>query len=191
MRPLLITLLTLCLLGASTGSIVAQSAASSPEPIGQLVEVPETGFAITLPMDWDVWTSAEDPELGFIVLSGPERFGPDVGMEPVMAAEPQGQAPGSGLPDACTLTLYRPIMLTPDAFLGELLGKADHITVESLREDLSRALDRSWSSDQRQHAFYAVGGEEAVAVLWCWAVEPPDDYWLSIAESFEFLPAEE
>ena len=191
MRPLLITLLTLCLLGASTGSIVAQSAASSPEPVGQLVEAPETGFAIVLPIDWAVRTSAEDPELGFIVITGPERFGPDVRMEPVMAAEPQGQAPGSGFPDACTLTLYRPIMLTPDEFLGELFGKADDITVESLRDDLSRALHRPWSSVQRQHAFYAIGGEAAVAILWCWAVEPPEDYWLSIAESFEFLPVEE
>ena len=171
-------------------AIVTRAGSASPEPVGQLVEVPERGFAITLPSDWDAWTNPEDPELGFIVVSGPERFGASVRMDPVMAAEPEGQEP-SGLPHACTLTLYQPIAVTPDAFLGELFGQANHVAIESLEGGLSRAQDRPFSSDGRHHAFYAIGSEQSVALLWCWAVEPPQDRWLSIAETFEFLPREE
>ena len=39
---------------------------------------------------------------------------------------------------------------------------------------------------------YILAAGDRLISLWCDATSlPPDDRWLSIAESFEFLPAEE
>jgi len=164
-------------------------------PVGDLerVEVPEFGLAVSFPTDWTIRTISEDPDLGFLVISGPERFGPDVRMQPILHAEPKGQEPETGsLPDACTLVLYRPITLTPDEFMGEFYGQAEDISVESLHERLSRVrFGPGPFTSERLHGQYAIGGDDAIAFLWCSAVEPPYDHWLSIAESFEFLPEDE
>ena len=38
---------------------------------------------------------------------------------------------------------------------------------------------------------YLLGWNDGILALDCFAFDPPDDRWLSIAETFEFLPAEE
>jgi hypothetical protein len=37
---------------------------------------------------------------------------------------------------------------------------------------------------------YVYTDSEAWFKLECWSPDPPEDHWLSIAESFEFLPVE-
>ncbi len=77
-------------------------------------------------------------------------------------------------------------------FLGNLYGVDTGIAVESLDEELSRVrLDPGVVLNERYIGQYAMAGEDAIAFLWCWALERPDDYWLSTAETLEFLPAEE
>ena len=158
-------------------------------PLSNRVEVPEAGMAVTFPDGWTVKTEGAD--LGFIVVAGPERFGTDVRMQPIAVAEPPGQEPG-GLPDACTLVQYRPIALTADEFMSKLYGQAEGIGIESLGRDLSFVLlDPHNALTERTHGQYAKAGDDAIALLWCWGQAPHEYLWRSIAESIEFLPAEE
>ena len=68
--------------------------------------------------------------------------------------------------------------------------------MESLRDGLSRVLVNSWLqsrilTDTPEAIYsdhYAIGTEEAVAVLWCAGVISHRDDWLAIAESIEPLP---
>ncbi len=168
--------------------VAAIPAASGQEvPLGQRVEVPAAAIAVSFPDDWTVWT--DEADLGFIVPSGPERFGADVLMQPILRAEPAGQASG-GFPSACTLVSYRPASQTPTEFLAELYGRAEDVDIETLGSDLSAAhLDELVSTGQRVHAQYAKDIEGGVALLWCWSEVPREDLWRSIAESIEPLPA--
>jgi hypothetical protein len=162
-----------------------------PEVTQQRVEIPEVGVVASFPDDWTVTSISQDPDLGFLAITRGERFGPDVNMQPVLMAEPGDQEPGDML-DACTLALYRPIAVAPAEFMEELYGQAEGIAVESLGVQLSRVrLDPGVVLSERYNGQYAVAGEDAIAFLWCWAMERPDDYWLSIAESIEFVPVGE
>ena len=48
-----------------------------------------------------------------------------------------------------------------------------------------------WSGRPATAWVYLDNDGHAAAALLCRSDEPPDDGWLSIAETFEFLPAEE
>ncbi len=158
-------------------------------PLNNRIEIPEAGIAASFPDDWTVKT--DDADLGFIVVAGPERFGSDVRMQPIAVAEPPGQEPDA-LPDACTLVLYRPIALTTDEFMAEIYGQAESIWVESAGRDLSFVLlDSQDTLGERTHGQYARAGEDAIAFLWCWGQVPREHQWRAIAESIEFLSAEE
>jgi hypothetical protein len=170
---------------------------SPPESSGR-VEVRGSGYAVTLPRDWDVEIVEEGSDTGILVLSGPERFGPDVKLENLLVAwGPEGRERET--PNLCTLVRYAPIELTADEFLNEIFGQSEDLTIESLHEGLSRVFMNQFMTgriltDSPGAAYveqYAIGGGDAVALLWCTGVLSHREEWLSIAESFEFLPAEQ
>lgn len=177
----------------------ADGAASQPEPssappwFGGRVEVPEAGFAATFPEDWVVEIVEEDSDTAILVVSGPERFGPDTELRNLLVAwGPEGQ--DRDTLEICTLVRYQPIELTADEFMDEIWGMDGGLPVESLHEGLSRAHADPGVPFFGNDLFleqYAIGGDEAIAFLWCTGVESHSDDWRSIAESFEFLPAEE
>jgi hypothetical protein len=198
MRRLTIAFLISCLLGISAGSaVVAQTPSPDPVGVGHRVEVPEMGFAATFPEGWVVEIVEEGSETAILVQSGPERFGPDVELRNLLVARgPEGQE--GDRPHGCTLVRYAPIDLTADEFLNEVFEQSD-LAVESLHEGLSRVFMNMWwkghiLTDQPEHPYieqYAIGDDSTVALLWCTGVLSYRGDWLSIAESFEFLPAEE
>jgi hypothetical protein len=176
----------------------ADGAASQPEPsappwFGGRVEVPEAGFAATFPEGWVVEIVEEDSDTAILVVAGPERFGPDTELRNLLVAWGPGGQDRDTL-DICTLVQYQPIELTADEFMDEIWGMDGGLPVESLHEGLSRAHADPGVPFFGNDLFleqYAIGGNEAIAFHWCTGVESHSDDWRSIAESFEFLPAEE
>ena len=173
---------------------------SSPAESSQRVEVREAGYAVTLPEDWVVEIVEEDSDTAILVLSGPERFGPDVELRSLLVAwGPGGRGPARDRWNGCTLVRYQPIEITADEFLHEIYGQSEDLAVESLHEGLSRVLVNQWfqsriltdSPGAIYSEQYAIGGDRVVALLWCSGGASHRGDWPSLAESFEFLLAEE
>ena len=170
---------------------------SSPPESSRRIEVREAGYAVTLPEDWDIEIVEEDSDTAILILTGPERFGPDVELQNLMVAwGPEGRERDT--PNLCTLVRYAPIELTADEFLNEIFGQSEDLIVESVHEGLSRVFMNQFmtgsiltDSPGRYIELYAIGGGDAVALLWCTGALSYREEWLSIAESFEFLPVEE
>ena len=181
-RGLITVALVACLVGVVAGC--AQAA-------GHRVVVPEVGIAASLPDDWTAVTVLEDPDLSFLTALAPERLGPDVEVRNVLVAyEPE--RPGREMPLGCTLMSYRPLALTPAQFMDELYGQSADWPVEAIHDGLSRV--RAGPGPFTSERFieqYAIAGDDAIAFLWCVGETSLGSDWLSIAESVEFLPAEE
>ena len=182
-----------------TGGAATMTGPSSPPESSQRLEVREAGYAVTFPKDWVVEIVEEDSDTAILVLSGLERFGPDVELRNVLVAwGPGGRGPARDTWNVCTLVRYEPIELTATEFMDEVFGQSEDLAVDSLREGLSRVFMNQFLSglvitDQPEHLYiehYAIGGDSVVAVLWCTGVLSHRGDWLSIAENFEFLPAE-
>ena len=186
--------------GATDDTIVVTA---SPDPLppswndGQRVEVPDPGLAMTFPERWVIELLEGGSGPDFIILTQPERFGPEVELQRILAAKGPGHERDTST--FCTLVRYAPIDLTADEFLGEVFSQSDSWVIESLREGLSRVLVDPWFTghiltripDAVYVDHYAIGTDSAVAVLMCYGVASHRDDWLAIAESFEFLPTEE
>ena len=180
-----------------TDGTLALTGPSSSPGSSQRVEVREAGYAVTFPQGWVVEIVEEDSDTAILVLSGPERFGPDVELQNLLVAwGPEGHQRDTL--NACTLVRYQPIELSAEEFLNEIHGQSDSIVVEPLREGLSRVLVNQFlqsrilsDPEARYSEVYAIGADGAVAILWCSGTLPHRGDWQSIAEAFGFLPAEE
>ena len=181
-----------------TGGAATMTGPSSPPESSQRIEVREAGYAVTFPEDWVVEIVEEDSDTAILVLTGPERFGPDAELLSLLVARgPQGHERDTL--NVCTLVRYQPIEHTADEFLEEIFGRSEDLAVESLRDGLSRVFMNQFltgriltdSPGALYVEHYAIGGDNAVALLWCTGVLSHREEWLSIAESFEFLPAVE
>lgn len=162
---------------------------------GGRIERPADGFAITFPDDWMV-----------------EEVGPDMRHQCVNDCDPEGpllqrfvvwadQPAGDG---ACTVIDFTelarespPWETLVEATEGRWLGWKQDPTVlrpgyafmdlPAGRTGLLRATDKDGSV---RHG-YVFTDAEAYFLLECWSAAPPDDRWLSIAETFEYLPEQE
>ena len=198
MRRLTGTLLTIGLVAATAGLTTAQEPSASPEPADQRVEVPDAGFAVTLPGDWVVELAEEGSDLPILVVAPPELFGPEVELRPLLVAEGPDMQERDRF-TLCTLVRYAPIEITPNEFMRETFRQSDWAVIESLHDGLSRVLLVPWYTGRILTRIpeaiyvdhYAIGADNAVAFLWCTGTASHRGDWLSIAESFEFLPAEE
>ena len=187
------------LAAVTTPTVAAQSPSTEMPPgFDGRVEMPDAGYAVTFPDDWAVEIVEEGSEPSILVLAHPEEFGPDVDLERLLVATAPNPQEREGF-SLCTLVRYAPIDLTADEFLHEIFGQSDDIVIERLHDRLSRALVNPFLSsrimvDTPEAIYvdhYAIGADNAVAVLMCYGVASHRDDWLSIAESIEFLPAEE
>lgn len=181
-----------------TDAATIAPAAASPSVAGQRVEVPGAALAATFPADWVIEFVEEGSDRPMIVLAQPDRFGPEVGLQPLLVARAPNMDERSEA-TFCTLVRYAPIDITADAFLREVFGRSDSFVIESLREGPSRVLVNDWIDSRiltdipeaRYVDHYAVRGDDALAVLICSGVISHRPDWQSIAESIEFLPEEE
>jgi len=185
MRRLAGTLLTIGLVGASAGLATAQEPSASPAPADQRVAVPEAGYALTLPKGWTLETQE-------VVEQTDSPNGPTEETSSIWsyAFAPDGSASCLLLEDLLEGSL--------DETVASHRSRYEPVLVEmsSVQLPLGRTvrfvLDYAGIGDEGVGAVYLLSDGDTLIVMSCIAPEPLDgDWWLSIAESFEFMPAEE
>lgn len=180
-------LLAMLLVLALGSGVVAQESSPDLPMGGQRVEVPEAGVALTVPASWEVR-----------ILMEP---GPGDALQVLMAYEV-----GSGY---CVLTLQQlddPTLLDdPSAFRAFVdtsiwLFRADRdMEVSDAMTEVTLGVGPALRVDMVErfadgdvhNSVYAVDTPDGLALLDCGGLARPDDDWLSIAETFEWLPGEE
>ena len=176
----------LLVLALGSGAVAQES---SPDLLmgGQRVEVPEAGVALTVPASWEVRMPMEPgPGATLQVLGAYE-----VGSGYCVLTLQQLDDP-TLLDDATafrafvdtSMWLFRadPDMEVSDAMTEVTLGAGPALRVDMVERIADGDLHNS---------VYAVDTPDGLALLDCGGFARPDDDWLSIAETFEFLPTEE
>ncbi len=187
MRRLMITLLAACLLGASAGPAMAQSPSPSPLGVGERVEVPGVGFAATFPEGWIIEASGGQ---SYVVSSDRstrcgtfgERFD-----EPI-------DDPAASLDELAAIYPVfsddEPMPIIDTSEIELPAGRAIRFIADySLDPEFDPEFDGG--KDATYVTTYIMVDSLRVLFLGCYAPERPDDDWLSIAETIEFLPIEE
>jgi hypothetical protein len=189
MRHLACAMLVTCLVGVGAGQAVAQEPTPPPEAASQRVEVPEAGFAVTFPVDWEVSIDTSDlPGEGgtFAVVSGREAAS-DVTCEVYL----RGRCTGSPFGD-CAAALDEVAARMVAYFDGdESSSRIDESTAMDLPAGYTVRVDTEWIDEGVFGSSYTLTDGKVADSLLCSGSERPDDDWLSIAETFEFLPADE
>jgi hypothetical protein len=138
------------------------------------IERPEPGFAVTFPDDWTV--QAISPAYSDEVAAG-------AGAEGLIISLLVGSDEDTEVGCALFESLSR--WASVDAFVDGTTAEAVDLPagtaarVDEVGQDGSLGTLYHYAEDGR---WFALG---------CYADDPPDDNWLSIAETFEFLPVEE
>ena len=182
---------------AETFELLSGSGTGSASPVlaGGRVERPEDGFAVTFPDGWtveevapstDEWFDGADEAqaLETVILWASDDGSDAECMVVDYASLASADPPWPSVDVATTWYLDRmaddPGYREPARTYETLpSGRTGHITATD---------SDGWSGD----AYYFRDAQgDAWMHLACWSPERPDDHWLSIAETFEFLPAEE
>lgn len=184
MRRLLITLLSACLLGISAGPVVVgQSPSPDSVGFGKRVEVPEMGFAATFPEGWVVETifgeaRVVSPDGSTVCLPAGHRADEPIA-DPVAFLD-QIAAMFPGFADSGPM----PIVDTAEVALPA--GRAIRFIADyALDDGLAEGYDARYATT------YILTDGRVLLFLSCWAPERPDDDWRFIADTIEFLAAEE
>ena len=193
-------------IGASP-PLLAQESEAGPVGIGGRVDIPEAGYALTAPDDWiTVLPTAEDasgilealsaidPELASIAESA---LAGDVTFSLLIFGAYDQEA---GFRTNCnvidlvadgtplTITLANDAAAIAD--WGERLAREPESTILELEAGTVARLDyalRYPAFDLEQAVYYYTDGS-MLHLLTCTDAQRPADDWLSIAETFEFLP---
>ncbi len=177
--------------GAADGTDGPAATAESvaPPSFGQRVEVPEAGFAVTFPLDWEVSIDTSDvPGEGgtFAVVSGREAAS-DVTCEVYL----YGPCTGSSFGD-CAAALDEVAARMVAYFEGdESSSRTDESAAMDLPAGYAVRVDTEWIDEGVFGSLYLLTDGKVHDSLRCRGSERPEDRWLSIAETFAFLPAEE
>ena len=207
MRRLLAVVVVVMSLSGMTGSraMLAQSPSPDPVGLGGRVEVPGSGFALTFPEDW-VWVRHPVPDVDAAIesLAGVMDPAEADGYRDLLAlveeAAPVVGTLGFGR-DTCFVQVWEWDLSSgdlaarmvarfqaEDAYTGVTSTEVMTGAGETIRIDY-RYSSPDASTEQAQYVF-AHGPTGLVHVLLCAADDPPEDRWLSIAETFEFLAEE-
>jgi hypothetical protein len=207
MRRLTVALLTIGLACASSGPATAQSPAASPVPTGQRVEMPWEGFALTFPEGWIVLDPAADDFQEALASAGVTLA--EMGTGIVAGAHPPGRDGESPVAwcgvDTFTMPQIRFGVTWEDvswedvsledtlASLFLMSGDSDmsHVEVTYLDLPAGRAARLDGVAERADGSAYILKDGGTLAWLACAGIDRPADDWLSIAETLEFLPAEE
>jgi hypothetical protein len=155
---------------------VAQPPVISFTALDQRVEAPEAGIAVAFPDDWAV------------------EVRPIVQAEFISDAVLSGEAPGGG---SCEVVVQDGgTWSSIDDWAEQVLetfqdfGAADSTTLRLPVGDAIR-IDLEVPEEGFSGASYMLSDGTTFYGLLCRASDPPEDRWLSIAETFEFLPEED
>lgn len=150
-----------------------------PGPGGR-VAIPELGVAVTFPDDWQVTPGPE--RVRRVKSMGPGAVEWNVG---------GGSAPSRGDDSSdgfCVLKAYRPTDLAPSAVFEQLFAGEKLPELEVLDGGLLRVVGPgNFLGGDTDMGFYVTGSGDTVALLMCMSDTAPDDQWMPIAESIEFL----
>ena len=194
LRRFAIALLAVCLLPVGVATSTAQPPLLTADPGGHRVEVPEAGLALTVPEGWLVWVPMQE-------LDAPELPAHSSLWQVLMASNtheyPEAGAGGCQIvlvrvddPDAGTVAL-EDVARWGNPF-GNDPGFGESTTTEvmlpagtSSRLDVvEHAEDGDWYG-----ATYDLAAPNGIVWLICIGFgERPDDDWLSIARTLEFIP---
>ena len=151
------------------------------------IERPEHGFALTFPASWTVQEAT--PEGAQTILG--EEVLPE-GQSIVLAAERLGRsgtcfvlADDPSVRDDPTLLATYASTSEMELSEGGWYDEVDRTPVDLVAGPGWRldASNETWTS-----SVYVLRGPGAIYALVCRAADPPEGRWLSIAETFEFLP---
>ena len=211
MRRLMAALLAVHLLGTSATPVIAQEL-SSPPWFGGRVEMPEHGFAVTIPEDWVAFDLAVDAASQLEAGIGVHRPGPWFADDATLAGGLAAMG-SSGMHllsihetsfDHCLWTAV-PVSTMPAGVAADEQYKTaiDDVLWDAeppqaidlpagpaylLRQSMWREPPGVWA----QATSYVLDMGEGVFFAVCTTHDTrPDDDWLAIAETIEFLPAEE
>ena len=202
MRRLVVAALVAGQLAIGTGTpLAAETPSPEPTPSASGVQTggrfvsPEGGYAVTFPEGWRVEIHPDEDD--------PTEI-------PYVDAQASRADPASGAAAYCWIRAIHPCgdgavgpcaSLIDEAAAQEVAwwesGKGGLVPaeVESVVLDLPAGYAvrvRVESTDpDRDRSYYRITDGQALAILGCHAAHGPDDHWLSIAASFEFLPVAE
>lgn len=210
MRKRVGSLAGLLVLALGSGT-VAQSPSPDPPPwFGGRVEMPEHGFAVTLPDDWVAFDTSADAvsqvgaASGFVDLTG--WVEDEAGLVGLLEDTPAELLVGSGGgTSVCGLgALYRGPVVSADDSEGFATHMYDTFVdaPQAYDVELPQPVDlpggpaylMRWSEGELRlpSSMYLRVMDGLAFAMWCGTEDArPDDDWLSIAETFEFLPVEE
>lgn len=190
---------------------MAQSPSPEPPPwFGGRVEMPEHGFAVTVPEGWlafgpeDLeeqvevaadWLHPNSPDERRDIF---ERFSRALARTSFQLALIEQSSAST-----CSLVVYDDTPITAEAMAEGLemrLSEDERVTVVAPSHVIDvpagpgRSLEFDWAQADgpgiTQVAYHLAGHEGTFFFLVCGGDERPDDAWLSIAETFEWLPKE-
>ena len=220
MRGSVLVLVLTCAVGAGPGAAIAQ-APGVPVGVGGRVEVPEAGLAVTFPAGWvwyrtpvidtrrvmDTYAAVADPGFADVFedyvlfseddwLAESELFGEEDWFAELVgvSAHPSSGEEGAGPYDRCDVgTSYYESL---DDYVEKQLHFWEQYGQELYPEgmdvaELALPAGEAVRLDTFESSEYAVLGGMGVITLYCIGLDVPDDRWLSIAETFEVLSAEE
>lgn len=207
MRTLRLGVAGTVVLALLAGSAVSVGGQDGPPAVGTggRVEVPEAGYAITLPDDWTyIRPQQSDWET---ILDAVKTEEPDL--------VPMVQAALASPDFSFSLLAYAPSL--PGSFaenLNVITSPTGGLSLEFITgANLAQFKAMGWTADVTMHELpvgdvaeidyeASFGGQDLQFALWIYvddesqhnatftSSERPDDSWLSIAETFEFLAAE-
>ena len=177
--------------GASLALVAAYAAFGPSLSLGPVIgsgriERPEHGFAITFPGDW---TAQEATPEGLETFWGETEI-PE-GQAIVLGAERSLQG------GSCTITLDDPSVRQEPVLLANWAAAAEMDWAEDSDQGVKRTridlpVGSAWRIDSAvgdlSDSAYLLRGPRGIYMLECWSDDPPDDRWLSIAQTVEFLP---
>jgi len=209
MRRLLAGLTAFVLVSMAAPPVVAQEPSPEPPPwLGGRVEMPEHGFALTLPDDWVAFDTAADAASQLGAASDfldPVLWSADDGRPQAMLANAASQGAQLFLghatsTDLCFVGAF-PVSAMPahdfaDQVYEQWVDNPAALDVEPpqriyLRTGLAYRIRVVDSTSTRTQSTYVLAVGDVVLSVLCSTDDRPEADSLSIAESFEFLPEEE
>jgi len=169
--------------GPVASAMTSSEPVGSPLPAEERFAFPEQGIAVSLPAGWQQhWDSPSLPIFESVLAAGPpdgtseclvETFAFE-GAEPSKIAETLGRVGG-----------YDEFEISE----GLALPAGDTVPEQPV---VRLSAHEARGGQPGTSVAYVLAAPHGYVWLWCSTTEaPPSDHWLSIAETFEFLPSEE
>jgi len=198
MRRLIIALTATCLLGIGAGSAAAVAETPPPAPVGVggRVEVPGHGFALTLSPEW-VWVRQSPADAAAFADTLEAVMDPEDAEEYISIAGSLQGSFGDRNPLIAKRGDVRGDVAGIEGVVGDLVAAAEGaddgtgLSVDPVTLPVGEITRIDYSLGPLDYSVYYLTDGSDLYSLQLNGLDAPEDRWLSIAETFEFLPVEE